>query len=239
MGSWPIPKALLGMKSNPPPKALSLVGSCPSLDMLPWAGYLSPIPHFKTFCTHEPRIRIDGFFSSPGRFVARISAFVATTEGCTGCGSISPAADTVFVSNSAIPIEGGTGSAEALPAATPTAQNTYLSRGVLHRRLPPPRPPVKLCPSPLCVAVQPLRRRRRADEQRQQRVMHPAVDYGFWPCRGPRASSRRGTTPSRAPRPRPAPPAAATPALANSPACTVPPPSDHDHAEPTWELSYG
>ena len=35
--------------------------------------------------------------------------------------------------------------------------------GVLYRRRPPPRPPVRLCPSPSCLALQPLRRRRRAD----------------------------------------------------------------------------
>ena len=53
---------------------------------------------FHDFRTHEPRIRIDGLSASPGRFVARVSASVATTEGCTGRGSISPAADTVFAS---------------------------------------------------------------------------------------------------------------------------------------------
>ena len=48
---------------------------------------------------------------------------------------------------------------------------------------------------------------------------------------GPLGHSRRGTTPSRVPRPRPAPPAAATPALADSLVCAVPLPSDRDHAE--------
>ena len=83
---------------------------------------------FRDFCTHEPRIRIDGLSAPPGRFVAHVSASVATTEGCTGRGSISPAADTVFASVFAIPIEGGTGSAEALAAATPIAQPTPLFR---------------------------------------------------------------------------------------------------------------
>ena len=39
---------------------------------------------FHDFRTHEPRIRIDGLSASPGRFVVRASASVATTEGCTG-----------------------------------------------------------------------------------------------------------------------------------------------------------
>ena len=83
---------------------------------------------FHDFRTHESRIRIDGLSASPGRFVARVSASVVTTEGCTGRGSISSAADPVFASVFAIPIKGGTGSAEALAAATPIAQLTYLSR---------------------------------------------------------------------------------------------------------------
>ena len=83
---------------------------------------------FNNFRTHKPRIRIDGLSASPGRFVARVSASVATTEGCTGRGSISPAADTILASVFSIPIKGSTGSAEALAAATPIAQPTYLSK---------------------------------------------------------------------------------------------------------------
>ena len=60
----------------------------------------------------------------------------------------------------------------------------------------------------------------------------PAVDYGFGPGGAPRPSSRRVITPPRVPRPRPAPPAAATLALADSPVRAVPLPSDRDHAEP-------
>ena len=78
------------------------------------------------FRTHEPRIRIDGLPAPPGRFVARVSASVATTEGCTGRGSISPAADTVLASTFAVPVKGGAGSAESLAAATHVAQPTPL-----------------------------------------------------------------------------------------------------------------
>ena len=52
------------------------------------------------------------------------------------------------------------------------------------------------------------------------------------PGAGPQPSSRRVTTPPRDRRPRPAPPVAATPTLADPPARTVPLPSDHGHAEP-------
>ena len=111
--------------------------------------------------------------------------------------------------------------------------------GVLHIRRPPPRPPV-LCMSPPCLGLQPLHRRRRTDDQRQQRVRHPAVDYGFGPGGASGPSSRRGKSPPRVPRPRRAPPAVATPTLADSPVRPVPLPSDRDHAEPIWEvLSYG
>ena len=145
--SSPIPGVGLGGLA-PSPKALSWVGSCPTAlgELEPLAestvlGGLVPrtehaalggLPLTSTayhdFRTHEPRIRIDGLSVSPGRFVARVSASVATTKGCTGRGSISPAADTVFASVFAIPIEGGTGSAEALAATTPIAQPTFLSR---------------------------------------------------------------------------------------------------------------
>ena len=147
---------------------------------------------FHDLRTHEPRIRIDGRFAPPGRFVARVSVSVATTEGCTGRGSISPATDTVFASVSAIPIEGGTGSAEALAAATPIAQPTSLSRSST-QETDSPQPTVRLCPSLPSLALQPFRRRRRADEQRQQPVMHLALEYGFGPGGAPRLSSRRGS----------------------------------------------
>ena len=59
--------------------------------------------------------------------------------------------------------------------------------GIFYRRRPRPRPPVRLCPSPPCSALQPLRRRRRADEQRQQRVMHPRCRLWIRARRGPSA----------------------------------------------------
>ena len=60
----------------------------------------------------------------------------------------------------------------------------------------------------------------------------PSVDYGFGPGRAPRPSSRRVTTQPRVLRSLPAPPAAATPALADSPFRKVLIVSDHAHADP-------
>ena len=60
--------------------------------------------------------------------------------------------------------------------------------------------------------------------------MHPRCRLWVEARRGPSAIFR--TTYKRVPRPRPALPAAATPALADSPVRTVPLPVDRDHAEP-------
>ena len=105
-----------------------LGGLVPRTEHSAWGGLPLTSTAFHDFRTHEPRIRIDGLSASPGRCVARVSASVATTEGCTGRGSISSASDTVFAPAFAIPIEGGTGFAEALAVATPIAQPTPLSR---------------------------------------------------------------------------------------------------------------
>ena len=58
---------------------------------------------FHNFCTHGPRIMIDGHSASSERFAVRFSASVATTEDCTGRGPISPAANIVFASVSPYP----------------------------------------------------------------------------------------------------------------------------------------
>ena len=149
-----------------------LGGLVPHAEHAAFGGLPLTSTAFHNFCSHEPRIRIDGRSAFTGIFVARVSASVATTEGCTSRESMSPAADTVFASVFAIPVECGTGSAEGLAAATPIAQSTFYPGG-LHRRHLPPRPSVRLCPSPPCLTLQPLRCRRRADERRRQRVMHP------------------------------------------------------------------
>ena len=137
VGSCPTPKALLWVDSNPLAESTVLGGLVPRTEHAALGGFPVISTAFHDFRTHESRIRIDGLSASPGRFVARVSASVATTEGCTGRGSISSAADPIFASVFAIPIEGGTGSAEALAAATPIAQLTYLSRSSTQESPPP------------------------------------------------------------------------------------------------------
>ena len=71
--------------------------------------------------------------------------------------------------------------------------------GVLHRRRPPPRPLVLLCPSPPCWALQPFRRRRRTDEQRQQREMHPRCRLWVRARRAPSAIFQTRYNPAASP----------------------------------------
>ena len=126
--------ALVGLE--PLAESTVLGGLVPRTEHAALGGLPVTSTAFHDFRTHEPRIRIDGLSASPGRFVARVSASIATTKGCIGRGLISLAADTVFASVFAIPIEGGTGFAEALAAATPIAQPTYLSRSSTQESAP-------------------------------------------------------------------------------------------------------
>ena len=162
MGSYPTPKSLLWVDSNPSPKALSWVGSCPALNMLPWVGSLSPLPRFTIF------------------------AHTSHIEGLTAFQFPRGDSSLVFLPPSPLPKAVPAAGRFHLPPtlfslrllsypsrAARAPQKTWLQRrpshsrliypGVLSRRRPPPRPPVRLCPSPPCLALQPLRRRRRAD----------------------------------------------------------------------------
>ena len=149
-----------------------------------WGGLPLASTAFHDFRTHEPRIRDDGLPAPPGRFVARISASVATAEGCTGRGSISPAADTVFASVFAILIKDGTGSAEAQAAAIPIAQPTPLSRSSTEETDSAPTTGSNVSVSALLGAPPPpssTTRRRTA----QQPVMHPCCRLWIRSRRGP------------------------------------------------------
>ena len=53
---------------------------------------------FSDFRTHAPLIRIDGLSVPSERFVARVSASVATVDRCPGRGWALPAADNTFAS---------------------------------------------------------------------------------------------------------------------------------------------
>ena len=147
--------------------SIVLGGLVPRTKHAALSGLPLTFTEFHDFRTHEPRIRTDGLAAPPGRFVARVSASVVNAEDCTGRESISPAADTVFASVFAKPIEDGTGSAEALATATPIAQPTPLSRSFT-QETDSAATTGSTVPVSALLALQPLCRRRRADEQRQK-----------------------------------------------------------------------
>ena len=94
--SSPIPAVVFG-ELEPLAENTVLGGLAPRTEHAALGGPPDTSTAFHDFRTHEPRIRIGGLSASPGRFVARVSASVVTTEGFTGRGLILPAADTVFV----------------------------------------------------------------------------------------------------------------------------------------------
>ena len=169
---------------------------------------------FCDFRTHGPRMRIDELSAPSGGFVTRVSASVATVDHCPDRGRVSPAADNAFASVFAVPTEVGTCSAEAPATATTVAQPTPFSRRSTQGTdsVVTTGPTVSAPASPGCPAPQPAKppsdristrtRRRTATAAGNA---PPAVDYGFGPGGAPRPSARRGNTPSRVPRLRPAP----------------------------------
>ena len=207
-------------------KSTALVGLVPRTEGAALGGLSLTSTDFHVFRTYRPPLRIDGLSAPPGRFVTRVSASVATTEGWTGRRTISPAPDTDFASVFAVPTEGGTGPAEALAAAATVAQQTPLSRSSTQETdsaatigptvsapasLGTPAPPLAKPPSD-CISIQTRPRMATATGNTP-----PAVDYDFGPGGGPRPSARRANTPPRVSRPRPTPSTVAIPAPTASP----------------------
>ena len=106
------------------PKALPRVGSCPAPTSLPRVGSTSPLRFSRVLHTRAT-ITVYLFSFSPGRFIARVSASVATAEGRPGrfCLPL-----TLFASSFVVLTKGSTGPAEALAAATTAAQPNPLPR---------------------------------------------------------------------------------------------------------------
>ena len=112
---------------------------------------------FHDFCTHEPRIRIDGLSAPPGRFIARVFASVATAKRCTSRWSILPATDTVWLPFLPCPSRGARAPQKSWLQRRP-ARSRLLYQGGLHMRRAPPQPPVRPCPPLPRSALQRLRR---------------------------------------------------------------------------------
>ena len=70
------------------------------------SAVLGGLPFTADFCdfrTHGPHMRIDDLSAPSGRFVARVSASVATVNRCPGRGWASPAADNDSLRSSPYP----------------------------------------------------------------------------------------------------------------------------------------
>ena len=197
---------------------------------------------FHDLRTHGPRIEVDGISASTGTFVARVFASVTTAEGGTGCGSILPAADTVFASGFAVPIEGDKGPSEALAAAMIVAQPTTLSRSSTQETdSDATTGPIVSASASLGTAVPSsatppsdrisTRRHRRTATATGNAP--PTVEYGFGPGEGAQPFARRAITASQLPRPRPTSSTAVTSAPDATPVHTVTIPSNRSRAEPT------
>ena len=113
----------LNTPSSPIP-GVGLGGLVPRNESAVLGGLPFTSADYCDFCTHGPRMRIDDLSAPSGRFVARVSAPVATVDRYPGRGRTLPAADNDFASVFAVPTEVGAGSAEAPAAATAVAQPT-------------------------------------------------------------------------------------------------------------------
>ena len=130
---------------EPLAESTALGGLVPRTEHAALGGLPLTSATFHHFRAHDPCTGIDGLSASPGRFVARVSASVATTKSCTGRRSISHAADTGFASVFAIPIEGSTGSAKKVsvhflirvthePARGPAHEPAIQIHGLAHMK---------------------------------------------------------------------------------------------------------
>ena len=215
-------------------------GLVPRTDSAVLGGLPFPSADYCDFRTHGPHMRIDDLSAPSGRFVARVSASVATVDRCPGRGRALPAADNDSLRSSPYP-----------PRSARAPQKPLLPRRPLPSRLLQrsptqgtdsvettgptasyPAPPGSPMPPTVMPSSDRISTRTRRRTTRAASATLPAVDYGFGPDGAPRPFARRANTPLRVPRPRPAPPTAAAPAPAASSVPTVPIPSDRDRAEP-------
>ena len=225
--STPIPGVGLG-RLMPPTESKALGG-------LPLT-----LAYFCDFRKHGPRMRLDDLPTPSRTFVACVSASTATVNSSPGRGGVPRTADYDFGWVFAVATVANKDSAEAPASPTSVAQPAP-SRSSVKGPDPgePTAPTAPVCIWPGSPAPQTMtpfsnriftRARRRSATAASKAP--PTADYGFEPIGVPRPTSTRVTTPPRARRPPPAPPASAIATLADPPARTVSLQSDHDHAEP-------
>ena len=190
------------------PGIICLGGLVPHPDSAVLGGLPVTSTDFRDFRAHGPRMRIDDLSAPTGRFVARVSSFVGTSDDRPGRAIFWPAADATLTPVFAMP-------SEATPPDLPPRAPT-----------PPPEASVALPPTGRISAR--MRRRTTAAAGAAQ----SAVDYGFGPGRVPRTSPSRVHPPPRVSRPRLSLAAAPSASGAPTPVPTVSMPSDRDRTEP-------
>ena len=230
----------LRIRSSPTPGAGSS-GPVPRPESAGLGGLPFASSDFRDFRAHGPRMRIDDLSAPSGRFVARVSAAVTTTDRRPGRGYVFPAADTAFDLFFAVPSEGSTGSTGAPSAATAVAQHAPSpsstsqeadSAVITDPAASTPSPPGDPAPPTAMPSSGRISTRTRRRTAAGASIEPPAVDYGFGPSGALHPPARRANTPPRVSRPRPPLAVVSAPAPAASPALTIPIPSGGDRAEP-------
>ena len=228
-----------GLNTPPSPiPGVGLSGLVPRTESAVLGGLPFTSADFCDFRTHGPRMRIDELSIPSRRFVARVSASVATVDRCRDRGRALPAADNDFASVFAVPTEVGTGSAEAPAAATTVVQLTPSGSSIQGTDSAETTDPTASAPaSPDSGAPD--------GEAIFGPHLHPdspAYSNSSWYCtpccrlwllarRGPSTIFQADHHPAVSPTAAAGSATAATPAPAASSVPTVPIPSDRDRAE--------
>ena len=186
MGSHLAQKALRGVGSCLAPRAESttLGGLDPHTEHAVWSGLSLTSIDFHDFHAHKRRIWIYGLSGRCRRSSLVVLPSSPLPKAVSASGRFRLAL-TPFSLRFLPYLSRAVRAPQRLWLQRRPSQSRFLFQGVLHRRRTPPRPPVRSCPSLPCLALQPLHRRRRADEQQQQPVMHPRCKLWIRARRGP------------------------------------------------------
>ena len=183
--------------SSPTPVVI-FGGLVPRTERAVLGGFPFSSTEYFDFRTHGPRTRIDDLAAPSGRFVARVSAPVATVDRCPGRGRALPEADNDFGSVFAVPTEVGAGSAEAPATATVVAQPTPSRSPTQGTDSVETTAPIASAPASPGSAAPPTVKPSsdRISSRTRRRIATaagapPAVDCGFGPGGAPRPSARR------------------------------------------------
>ena len=147
------------------------------------------------FRTHGPHMRIDDLSAPSGRFVARVSASVATVDRCPGRGRTLAAADNDSLRSSPYPPRSARAPQKPLLPRRPSPSR------LLHVVSTASAPALSGSPMPPTVkpSLDRISTRTRRRTATAASAAPPYVDYGFGPGGAPRPFARRANTPPRVP----------------------------------------